>query len=180
MSLSKKLKHISASLLLIASSSAIANTSLPLSPEKITQPYPEVEVETIHSAQSLISEFKEHQYQLSNITKNSTVPVFFVENLPDDLNSLPVEEKISGFIRLLLPTIIDVNKHIITVRNEAISLSKQPKTEWTKEESLCASQSSLATHKPKQCNSIRKKTVRRGYSYSIQNTNQWKKFGKEG
>lgn len=136
MSLSKKLKHISASLLLIASSSAIANTSLPLSPEKITQPYPEVEVETIHSAQSLISEFKEHQYQLSNITKNSTVPVFFVENLPDDLNSLPVEEKISGFIRLLLPTIIDVNKHIITVRNEAISLSKQPKTEWTKEESL--------------------------------------------
>lgn len=136
MSLSKKLKHISASLLLIASSSAIANTSLPLSPEKITQPYPEVKVKILHSAQSLINEFKEYQYQLSNITKNNTVPVFFVENLPDDLNSLPVEEKTSGFIRLLLPTIIDVNKHIITVRNEAISLSKQPKTEWTKEETL--------------------------------------------
>lgn len=136
MSLSKKLKHISASLLLIASSSTLADTQLPISPEKIHNPYPEVKVTTLNSAQSLIKEFKQHQYQLAKISSTEQIPSFFVENLPSDLNSLPVQEKISGFIRLLLPTIIEVNKRISAVRNDVITLSKQPKSEWSKEETV--------------------------------------------
>lgn len=136
MSLSKKLKHIAASLLLIASSSTLADTQLPISPEKIHNPYPEVKVTTLNSAQSLIKEFKQHQYQLAKISSIEQIPSFFVENLPSDLNSLPVQEKISGFIRLLLPTIIEVNKRISAVRNDVITLSKQPKSEWSKEETV--------------------------------------------
>lgn len=136
MSLSKKLKHISASLLLIASSSTLADTQLPISPEKIHNPYPEVKVTTLNSAQSLINQFKLHQYQLANVSSTDQIPAFFVENLPSDLNSLPVQEKISGFIRLLLPTIIEVNKRISAVRNDVITLSKQPKSEWSKEETV--------------------------------------------
>ncbi|MDD9173615.1 glucosaminidase [Aliivibrio finisterrensis] len=135
MSLSKKLKHISASLLFITSSSTFA-ADLPISPEKIIAPYPEVKVTTLESAQSLINEFKQHQYQLANVNKTDQIPSFFVENLPSDLNSLPVQEKISGFIRLLLPTIIEVNKRISTVRHDVIALSKQPKSEWSKEETV--------------------------------------------
>ena len=136
MSLSKKLKHISASLLLIASSSTLADTDLPISPEKIHNPYPEVKVTTLNSAQSLIKEFKLHQYQLANVSSTDQIPSFFVENLPNDLNSLPVQEKISGFIRLLLPTIIEVNKRISAVRNDVITLSKQPKSKWSQEETV--------------------------------------------
>ena len=136
MSLSKKLKHISASLLLIASSSTLADTQLPISPEKIHNPYPEVKATTLNSAQSLINQFKLHQYQLANVSSTEQIPAFFVENLPSDLNSLPVQEKISGFIRLLLPTIIEVNKRISAVRNDVITLSKQPKSEWSKEETV--------------------------------------------
>ncbi|OCH15626.1 MULTISPECIES: glucosaminidase domain-containing protein [unclassified Aliivibrio] len=136
MSLSKKLKHISASLLLIASSSTLADTQLPISPEKLHNPYPEVKVTTLNSAQSLINQFKLHQYQLANVSSTDQIPAFFVENLPSDLNSLPVQEKISGFIRLLLPTIIEVNKRISAVRNDVITLSKQPKSEWSKEETV--------------------------------------------
>lgn len=134
MSLSKKLKHIAASLLLIASSSTLADTQLPISPEKIHNPYPEVKVTTLNSIQSLIKEFKLHQYQLTNVSSTEQIPSFFVENLPSDLNSLPVQEKISGFIRLLLPTIIEVNKHISAVRHDVITLSKQPKSKWSKTE----------------------------------------------
>ncbi|WP_375322255.1 glucosaminidase domain-containing protein [Aliivibrio logei] len=133
MSLSKKLKHISTSLLLIASSSTLADTQLPISPEKTHNPYPEVKVTTLNSAQSLIKQFELHQYQLANVSSTDKIPPFFVENLPSDLNSLPVQEKISGFIRLLLPTIIEVNKRISAVRNDVITLSKQPKSEWSKE-----------------------------------------------
>ncbi len=135
MSLSKKLQHISASLLFFPSSSTFA-ADLPISPEKLTSPYPEVKVTTLNSAQSLINEFKQHQYQLAKVSKIDQIPSFFVENLPSDLNSLPVQEKISGFIRLLLPTIIEVNKRISAVRNDVITLSKQPKSEWSKEETI--------------------------------------------
>ncbi|MGF1808066.1 glucosaminidase domain-containing protein, partial [Aliivibrio sifiae] len=106
----------------------------PIPPEEISQPYPDVKVQTISSAEALINQFKQQQYQLNTTIKNDSLPAIFVENLPTDLNSLPVEQKTSGFIRLLLPTIIDVNKHITNVRNKVISLSKQPTTKWTQEE----------------------------------------------
>jgi Bax protein len=131
----KELTRLSASLLFMLSSSVIATTSLPISPEKMTQPYPEVKIITLHSAKSLIQAFERSQYQLSNVIIKNKLPAFFVENLPDDLNALPEKQKISGFIRLLLPTIVAVNKDIIVVRNKAISLSKRSKTQWTIEES---------------------------------------------
>ncbi|AAW85592.1 BAX protein [Aliivibrio fischeri ES114] len=136
MSLSKTLKHIFASLLFFISSICLADTTLPLSPEKISSPYPNVKVTSLNSAQSLIKEFTTHQYSLDRVIKEHSMPTFFVENLPDDLNALPVQEKISGFIRLLLPTIIEVNEHISAVREEVITLSKRPTSEWTKEETL--------------------------------------------
>ncbi|XDF78659.1 hypothetical protein AAFX60_005910 [Aliivibrio fischeri] len=136
MSLSKTLKHIFASLLFFISSICLADTNLPLSPEKISSPYPDVKVTTLDSAQSLIKEFTTHQYSLDHVIEERSMPTFFVENLPHDLNALPVQEKISGFIRLLLPTIIKVNEHISAVREEVIALSKRPTSEWTKEETL--------------------------------------------
>ncbi len=132
MSLSKKLTSIFAPVLLIVTS--VANAALPIPPEEISQPYPDVKVQTISSAEALINQFKQQQYQLNTTIKNDSLPAIFVENLPTDLNSLPVKQKTSGFIRLLLPTIIDVNKHITNVRNKVISLSKQPTTKWTQEE----------------------------------------------
>lgn len=131
----KKLTLFSTSLLFMLSSNVIATPPLPVSPEKMTQPYPEVKITTLHSAKSLIQAFAQSQYQLSNVAIKNSIPPFFVENLPDDLNALPVDQKTTGFIRLLLPTIIAVNKDIIAVRNKAISLSKHPTTQWTAEES---------------------------------------------
>lgn len=136
MFLSKSFKTATVSLMLLVSSSAIANENLPISPEQISHPYPDVKVTTLDSAASLIHEFTQKQYRLKRITERGEMPMLFVENLPADLNALSVEQKTSGFIRLLLPTITEVNKRIMDVRTKVMALSALPKSQWTKAESV--------------------------------------------
>ncbi len=134
MYLSKKLKIISSAVLFILSSSTFADSNLPTVPINIEQPYPQQKIISIDSAQSLINQFKKNQYQLTSVIKTNKITPIFVENIPNDLNSLPVEQKVTGFIRLLLPTIIEVNKRILAVRTEVIALSKQPKGKWSQQQ----------------------------------------------
>lgn len=119
---------------IIIASTAFASTPLPASPERITQPYPNITVNTLSSAKELIEQFETNDYQLNKVKADGQLPHYFIENLPNDLNSLPVQQKTSGFIRLLLPTIKAVNDQILEVRTKLISLSLQPTTNWSDEE----------------------------------------------
>lgn len=132
---------IFASLFLLASPFVFASPTLPnlshsLPPEQILQPYPEVSVTRLHSAKALITAFDTHGYQLKAVKQNNILPSYFVENLPNDLNDLPVAQKISVFIRLLLPTIKAVNRDILQVRAALNSLSAKPKAQWTQADRL--------------------------------------------
>lgn len=137
MFLSKSFKTTTASLMLLVSLNVMASdNNLPISPEQISQPYPNVKVTTLDSATALIHEFTQQKYQLKRMADSAEMPTLFVENLPTDLNTLPVAQKTSGFIRLLLPTIKTVNKRIMDVRTKVIALSAQPKSQWTKAEQV--------------------------------------------
>lgn len=134
MSLLKSALSTVACFSLLISSFTMARSILPQSPEQQSSPYPEVAVKTLNSAPQLIELFKQNNYQLSTVSAERILPAYFVENLPDDLNSLPVEQKTSGFIRLLLPTIQAVNNQILAVRHQVEALATQPKGEWSTEE----------------------------------------------
>lgn len=119
---------------LLVSTFTLAHDKLPLSPDQLSQPYPNIEVQTLHSAPELITLFKQHHYQLDNVAKSSSLPAYFIENLPDDLNNLPVDQKTSGFIRLLLPTIQAVNDQVLAVRHQIEALADKPASEWSSSE----------------------------------------------
>lgn len=65
---------------------------------------------------------KEQGWSLERMRQDGIVPLIYSENLPNDLLELPVKEKTSLFISLLLPEIIRVNEEISRVRQEVISL----------------------------------------------------------
>ena len=134
MSLFKLFKPALACFSIIISCYALAESPLPLSPEKIAQPYPNVEINTLNSAPALIETFAQKHYQLGQVKANNQLPPYYVENLPNNLNALPVQQKTSGFIRLLLPTIKAVNDQILQVRTKLVSLSQQPTKNWSDEE----------------------------------------------
>ncbi|EGU38844.1 putative exported amidase [Vibrio ichthyoenteri ATCC 700023] len=134
MSLLKPIFSTFACCSLLVSSLTLASDQLPRSPDQLRQPYPEIAVKTLHSAPELISLFKQHDYQLDKVASGATLPAYFVENLPDDLNNLPVQQKTSGFIRLLLPTIKAVNNQILTVRHQIEALGNKPQSEWSSSE----------------------------------------------
>ncbi|ABZ77888.1 BAX protein [Shewanella halifaxensis HAW-EB4] len=110
--------------------------SLPLSPEQVQQPYPHVTVKTLRSADQLITEFDKNNYQLGRVEDSNKLPAYFIENLPSDLNALPVSQKTSGFIRLLMPTIKAVNDRILLIRDELSRLSAKPASQWSEAEKL--------------------------------------------
>ncbi|WP_194435214.1 glucosaminidase domain-containing protein [Vibrio fluminensis] len=122
------------SLLTLLSVSAHAATSLPLSPEQIAHPYPTEQVTELSSAKQLITNFEHNHYQLDQVATSNKLPSYFIENLPKDLNTLSVEQKTSGFIRLLLPTIKAVNDQILEVRSEIKQLAQKPRTHRTAQE----------------------------------------------
>ncbi|MGF1911783.1 glucosaminidase domain-containing protein [Vibrio kasasachensis] len=134
MSLFRLFQYVLTCLSFIISSSSLANTALPISPEQITHPYPDVTVKTLRTAQGLLNEFHQANYLVHTISTDGNVPTYFIENLTNDLNLLPVHEKTSVFIRLLLPTIKAVNDQILLVRTKLTALSYQPTVDWTLEE----------------------------------------------
>ncbi|GIU51618.1 glucosaminidase [Shewanella sairae] len=104
---------------------------LPVPPIQVAKSYPQVAVVELANAHDLQAEFDSKHYQLEAVLKTHQLPAYFVENLPNDLNALPVEQKISLFIRLLLPTIKAVNQQILAVRTQVITLSQKPKSKWS-------------------------------------------------
>ncbi|MCL1146858.1 glucosaminidase domain-containing protein [Shewanella marinintestina] len=105
--------------------------ALPLPPELLTKIYPDVAVIRLNKAKDLIAEFDNNHYQLSTVLQSQQLPSYFIENLPNDLNELTVANKISGFIRLMLPTIKAVNNQLLRVRAQVITLSAKPKSQWS-------------------------------------------------
>lgn len=103
--------------LLTSSHVSRAQSPLPLLPQQITSPYPEPDQRLVFkSAKQLQVEFAELRYFLRDISNNNSVPTIFTTNLPPDLDKQPVDEKISTFIRLMLPNIIAANQQILQVR----------------------------------------------------------------
>ncbi len=135
MSLTSLFKSALVSLAMVSTVvAAKPSLELPLPPEQLNHPYPEVAVESLNSAVELIHVFEKQGYQLDAVRHNGVLPANFVENLPEDLNSLPVQEKTTGFIRLLLPTITAVNEQILRVRQSLVALSKLPQSQWSARE----------------------------------------------
>ncbi|MCK8044579.1 glucosaminidase domain-containing protein [Shewanella sp. 1CM18E] len=137
------LAKIIASIILVVSPAVIASTQqtltanaplaqqLPLPPLQLIKTYPQGAVIELNNAQALMTEFNQKNYQLESVINSRQLPPYFVENLPANLNDLPVQQKISLFIRLLLPTIKAVNQQILTVRSQVIKLAQKPKSQWS-------------------------------------------------
>ena len=68
---------------------------------------------------------KSYGYSLEAVRNTNLVPQVFAANVPAHMAELPVKEKISTFIRLLLPNVVKVNEDIEGVRAEVIVLHKK-------------------------------------------------------
>ncbi|GIU05135.1 MULTISPECIES: glucosaminidase domain-containing protein [unclassified Shewanella] len=140
------LAKIIASVILVISPMAFADTNetsavslistqqFPLPPESLATVYPPGPLVELDNGQALMAKFDKNHYQLSSVIATHQLPRYFTENLPGDLNDLPVQQKISVFIRLLLPTIKAVNQQILQVRTKVIALSHKPKMHRTEAE----------------------------------------------
>jgi len=96
---------------------------LPDLPEHLENPFPEAETYPLEDAAGLQRLFSEMKYEYDGAIQTKTVPGIFVANIPEDLNSLPVHQKTSTFIRLLLTSVLKVNDHTLAVRHELKHLS---------------------------------------------------------
>ena len=124
------------SVLLTISGTAVAE-SFPTLPELEERPFADARHKSLVGANALGEMFAHLGYQLDAVKKGAGVPPVFGLNLPDDLNAQPVPDKISEFIRLLLPNVLAVNQRIALVRKQVESLAKVPEsqrstseTEW--------------------------------------------------
>ncbi len=134
MRVSSTLRICVSTCLIFMSFYTISSEELPILPEKKLHPYLVKNVINLESANQLTDLFSKNEYLLKNVLRDQVVPSYFVENLPSDLDTLPEEQKISVFLRLLLPTIKEVNQQITKVREELIRLAKKPEKDWSKEE----------------------------------------------
>jgi Bax protein len=91
---------------------------LPDLPEHLENPFPDAVTHPLQGAADLQRLFSEVNYELDGAIQTKTVPGIFVTNIPEDLNALPVHQKTSTFIRLLLTSVLKVNDHTLVVRSE--------------------------------------------------------------
>jgi Bax protein len=117
---------------LISSYASSAEFSFPQLPQQVTSPCVDPEQRLLlQNAKQLHSKFAEFHYSLDDVTKNRIIPTIFTTNLPSDLNQQPVDEKISTFIRLMLPNITAVNKQILLIRKTLKQWVDTPLTSLT-------------------------------------------------
>jgi Bax protein len=117
---------------LISSYTSSAEFSFPQLPQQVTSPCVDPEQRLLlQNAKQLHSKFAEFHYSLDDVTKNRIIPTIFTTNLPSDLNQQPVDEKISTFIRLMLPNITAVNKQILLIRKTLQQWVDTPLTSLT-------------------------------------------------
>ena len=96
---------------------------LPEMPEHLATPFSGVEHHVnLNDAMQLHSLFENNNYTLDRVLQKSELPPIYVANLPPDLNKLSIPQKTSLFIRLLLTSVVDVNKEILAVRKELETL----------------------------------------------------------
>lgn len=119
---------------LLISNTVLATSHLPLPPKEIQNPYQNIKVQQLNTGQDLISYFDKNGYQLKLVKENGLIPEYYIDNLPHDLNKLSVEEKTTGFIRLLLPTIQAVNDQVLAVRSKLLYLSHKSQITWSEKE----------------------------------------------
>ncbi|WP_051536848.1 hypothetical protein [Shewanella marina] len=90
----------------------------PVLPIMQQTPYQGIVVkEQFSHAKDLDFWFAQQKYTPSYVQQTQFVPPYFATNLPDDLASLPVANKINTFIQLLLPTVIKVNNALLPCVN---------------------------------------------------------------
>ena len=92
--------------------------SLPDLPEHLASPFSNANKLKRDSAVDLQRFFTEKHYDIDTVRQSRQLPDIFVANLPPDINALPVHDKTSLFIRLLLTSVVKVNESILAVRNE--------------------------------------------------------------
>ena len=97
-------------------------------PPLTTPPAAEPLVEhSVSTSRLLLKLFDEKAFTLQQARETGLVPHTYVDRLPRDMASLPVDEMKSLFIRLLLPGILRVNAHIERLRGVVIELDKRQK-----------------------------------------------------
>jgi uncharacterized FlgJ-related protein len=75
-------------------------------------------VHTLNHAEDFAEFIDEYGGDLEEVRRNNSVPAVYSENLPVDLNNLPVSDKTSLFITLVLPNVLRVNEEIRDIRQE--------------------------------------------------------------
>ena len=109
-----------------SSADAPVKPELPQLPVHLQNPFADI---TDHHQYSNAEEFEalmeSYGYKLEAVRRTQLVPQVFATNAPPHLAKLPVPEKISTFIRLLLPNVVKVNEDIEGVRAEIIVLQKK-------------------------------------------------------
>jgi uncharacterized FlgJ-related protein len=116
---SPRLKYTVLTLVVVMLASGICfAASLPGLPEHLTKPFRLAKRQYMASAVDLQRLFAENHCEIAVIRQSRQLPSIFVANLPPDLNALPVHQKTSLFIRLLLTSVVKVNDNIMAVRIE--------------------------------------------------------------
>ncbi|MCL2912574.1 glucosaminidase domain-containing protein [Shewanella corallii] len=126
------LKRLSLSFsVILLSSCFVAADGLPQLPEQEERPFADTRHKSLAGAKALGEMFDAQGYKLDSVKQGAGVPPLFGLNLPKDLNNQPVTEKISEFIRLLLPNVLAVNQQITRVRQQLEVLVKIPVSQRT-------------------------------------------------
>ncbi|WP_419176206.1 glucosaminidase domain-containing protein [Desulfosediminicola sp.] len=77
---------------------------------------------TIDGAEGFALLLDEYESSLLEVRESADVKSLYPENLPHDLHALPIPEKTSIFISLVLPSVLRVNAEIAETRNEVVRL----------------------------------------------------------
>ncbi len=75
-------------------------------------------VHTLTDAEDFAAFIEEYGGDLDQVRKTHSVPAVYSENLPVNLSTLPVQEKTSLFITLVLPNVLRVNEEIRDIRQQ--------------------------------------------------------------
>jgi len=77
----------------------------------------------VDSAQELFHFFGDHGGSLNDLRSSGRVPAIQVDRLPDDLNDLPAH-RVDLFLRILLPSALQVNRELAAERARLVSLAQ--------------------------------------------------------
>ena len=119
-------KHLATTLLSFFFATGLLQAKeLPLLPSQGYLPFDPAHAIKLTDSKALNTLFLQQGYTKDLLATKDAIPPLLVINLPKDLNQQPVNEKVSLFIRLLLPNVLAVNAQITKVRNEVVQLKSK-------------------------------------------------------